>query len=102
VTIKSIQNKIRSGRHRFSDHSVKRMIKRKITRYEMESAILAGEIIEEYPDDKYSPSCLIYGKTENGRDLHIQLSYPPSVVVITVYEPDPEEWLDFRTRRQMK
>jgi hypothetical protein len=30
-----------------------------------------GEIIEEYPDDKYSPSCLIYGKTEGGRELHV-------------------------------
>lgn len=64
--------------------------------------MLSGEIIEEYHDDKYSPSCLIYGKTEVGRDLHIQVSYPPSVVVITVYEPDPEEWVDFKTRRQMK
>jgi hypothetical protein len=63
---------------------------------------LGGEIIEEYHDEKYSPSCLIYGKTEAGRDLHIQVSYPPSVVVITVYEPDPEEWVDSKTRRQMK
>lgn len=99
MTIKRIQNRIRSGKYRFSDHSVKRMIKRKVTRQEVEGAILAGEIIEEYPDDKYSPSCLIYGKTEVGRDLHIQVSYPPSVVVITVYQPDPEEWVDSRTRR---
>ena len=61
--------------------------------------ILSGEIIEEYPDDKYSPSCLIYGKTEVGRDLHIQVTYPPTVVVITVYGPDPKEWVDCRTRR---
>ena len=78
------------------------MIKRNVTRQEVEGAMLSGEIIEEYHDDKYSPSCLIYGKTEVGRDLHIQVSYPPSVVVITVYEPDPEEWVDFKTRRQMK
>jgi hypothetical protein len=99
MTIKRIQNRIRSGKYRFSDHSVQRMIKRNVTRQDVERAILTGEIIEEYPDDKYSPSCLIHGKTEVGRDLHIQVSYPPSVVVITVYQPDPEEWADCRTRR---
>jgi hypothetical protein len=75
------------------------MIKRNVTRQEVESAILTGEIIEEYPDDKYSPSCLIYGKTEIGRDLHVQVSLPPMVVIITVYEPDPEEWVDCKIRR---
>jgi hypothetical protein len=75
------------------------MIQRGVTRAEVEGVILSGEIIEEYPDDKYSASCLIYGKTEVGRDLHIQVTYPASVVVITVYEPDPKEWVDCRTRR---
>ncbi|MFA4910583.1 MAG: DUF4258 domain-containing protein [Desulfobacteria bacterium] len=100
MTIKGIQNKIKSGKYRFSDHSVKRMIKRSITRQEIESAILAGEIIEEYPDDKYSPSCLIYGKTKAGRNLHVQISLPPSVVVITAYEPGETEWIDYRVRRK--
>ena len=99
MTIKEIQNRIRQRKYRFSGHSVKRMIKRNMTRQDVESAILTGEIIEEYPDDKYSPSCLVYGKTEDGRDLHIQVSLPPIVVIITVYEPDPEEWVDCKVRR---
>lgn len=99
MTIEEIHNKIRQRKYSFSDHSVKRMIKRNVTRQEVESIILAGEIIEEYPDDKYSPSCLIWGKTENGRDLHVQVSLPPLVVIITVYEPDQEEWVDCKIRR---
>ena len=99
MTIKEIQNRIRQRKYRFSGHYVKRMIKRNMTRQDVESAILTGEIIEEYPDDKYSPSCLVYGKTEDGRDLHIQVSLPPIVVIITVYEPDPEEWVDCKVRR---
>lgn len=75
------------------------MIKRSITRLEIEVAVLKGEIIEEYPDDKFSPSCLIYGKTENERDLHVQLSLPPSVIIITTYNPNPEEWIDCKIRR---
>lgn len=99
MTIEEIQDRIRQRDYRFSDHSVKRMIKRNVTRQEVENTIFTGEIIEEYPDDKYSPSCLVYGKTEIGRDLHVQVSLPPIVVIITVYEPDPEEWVDYKMRR---
>lgn len=42
---------------------------------------------------------LSIGKTRNGRDLHVQASLPPSVVIITAYEPDPSEWVDYRIRR---
>ena len=76
------------------------MIKRFIGRSEIEEAVSSGEIIEEYPDDKYSPSCLVYGKTKAGRNLHVQLSFPPAVVVITVYSPEAGEWVNFRTRRK--
>ncbi len=99
VTINIIKDKIIKGEHRFSEHVIKRMIKRFIERFEVEEAIINGEIIEEYPDDKYSPSCLIYGKTKNGKDLHVQVSLPPKVVVITTYEPDQSEWIDCKIRR---
>jgi hypothetical protein len=58
------------------------MIKRSIGRIEVEETILSGEIIEEYPDDKYSPSCLIYGMSKAGRHLHVQLSLPPAIIVL--------------------
>ncbi|MGB9885630.1 MAG: DUF4258 domain-containing protein [Moorellales bacterium] len=48
--------------------------------------------------DKYSPSCLIFGRTQQGRPLHVQVSLPPKEVVITVCEPDPAEGLDYRRR----
>jgi len=99
MIIKGIKDKIRNGEYRFSDHAVKRMIKRSINRSEIENAVMAGEIIEKYPDDKYSPSCLIYGRTRGGRDLHVQVSLPSLVVIITAYEPDESEWIDYRFRR---
>jgi hypothetical protein len=40
-----------------------------------------------------------HGKTRKGRNLHVQISHPPAVVVITTYEPDLIEWVDWRTRR---
>jgi len=100
MTLKGIQDKIKKKNYRFSDHAVKRMIERSINRNEVEEVILNGEIIEEYPEDKYSPSCLIYGLTRKEKPLHVQVSLPPAVVIITTYEPDPGEWLDYKIRRQ--
>ena len=100
MKIEGIKDKISIGENRFSDHAVKRMIKRSIDRSGIEEAVLSGEIIEEYPDEKYSPSCLIYGRSKAGRHLHVQLSLPPTVVVITAYDPDETEWIDHRVRRK--
>ena len=99
MIIKKIKDKIQKGKYRFSDHAVKRMISRSIDRSEVEDVITRGEVIEEYPDDKYSPSCLIYGRTKKGRNLHVQVSLPPTVVIITVYEPESSEWINYKIRR---
>jgi len=60
MEIDAIRAKICARDYRFSDHAVKGMIKRSIDRFEIEEAVLLGKIIEYYPDDKYSPSCLIH------------------------------------------
>ena len=81
-------------------HGSDRAAKRKIRSAEIEQAITSGEVIEDYPDDKYGPSCLILGYTEDKRPLHIQVSYPTKIKMITVYEPSLDEWEeDLRTRK---
>ncbi len=99
MDIRNIQDRIKKGAYRFSDHAIKRMIERSLDRKDVEEAISNGKIIEEYPDDKYSPSCLIYGQTDTERDLHVQISLPPKVVIVTTYEPDPQEWINCQIRR---
>lgn len=68
---------------------------------EIRTAGAKTEIIEEYPEDKYSPSVLMLGFTSAGRPLHIQVSSADSdeTRIITLYEPDPSEWAEFRKRR---
>jgi hypothetical protein len=99
MNIKPIQEHILFGNYRFSEHAIKRMIERHIERSEVEEAVHSGTIIEEYPDDKYSPSCLIFGQTLMKRDLHVQTSLPPRVIIVTIYEPDPDEWVGGKIRR---
>ena len=81
-------------------HASDMAIKRDIDAFEIEEAVIGGIVIEDYPDDKYGPSCLMLGTTQAGRHLHVQVSYPTMIKVITVYEPSPDKWQDdFRTRK---
>ena len=99
--IEQIRTKIQAGQFEFSKHAVDQSILRQISVQELREAIADSEIIEDYPEDKYGPSCLILGFAQAGRPLHIQCSYPsrPLVKIITLYEPDPVRWIDFRVRR---
>lgn len=99
--IDEIIGKIRDGLYEYSQHAVDQSIMRVISTKEIREAFERGKIIEDYPDDKYGPSCLIYGNTTDGRPIHVQCSYPsrPLVKIITVYEPDSAYWIDFEIRR---
>ena len=97
-----IRIKIERRQYEFSKHAVDQSILRKVTVTELEEAMTGSlELIEDYPEDKYGPSCLILGNTNLGRRLHVQCSYParPLLKIITVYEPDPELWIEFRVRK---
>jgi hypothetical protein len=98
----AIRQKIRRRQYEFSKHAVDQSIIRDISVREFEEAMEnRSEVIEDYPEDKYGPSCLILGFTSAGRPLHMQCSHPsrPLVKVVTLYEPNPEAWVDFRVRR---
>jgi len=99
--IDGIRQKLESDRFEFSRHAVDKSIRRSISVREIREAIASGEIIEEYPEDKYWPSYLVYGRTNEGRPLHLQYSHPSRnlVKIVTLYEPDPARWTDFRERR---
>ena len=101
--IEEIRLKIRQDEFEFSRHAVNQSLVRHISLSEIREAIESGEIIEDYPDDKYGPSCLIFGLTAEGRPLHFQCSYPsrPLIKIVTLYEPNPNLWVEFKVRRQI-
>lgn len=71
---------------------------------EVYEAICSGEVIEEYPEDKPYPSVLIYGRTTENRPLHIVCAYSQTenlVIVVTVYHPDSELWIDYKRRKNL-
>lgn len=69
---------------------------------EIKEAIYNGEIIEEYSKDRPYSSCLIFGRTEKERPLHIVCAIvkeEKTLVIITVYQPNPVLWVDYRRRK---
>jgi hypothetical protein len=60
------------------------------------------EIIEEYPNDKYMPSCLV--RSEYGGEVfHVLFALDvlgDNVRVITAYRPNPDQWEPGFTKRR--
>lgn len=99
--IDEIRAKIADGVFEFSRHAVDQSLLRRVSVQELREAFEAGEIIEDYPNDKYGPSCLIFGLTAAHRPLHVQCSYPsrPLLKIITLYEPDENLWVGDKVRK---
>lgn len=92
--IETIRDQVAKGQWEFSLHATCQVIARAIATAEVGEVIASGEVIEDYPNDKYGPSVLLPGRTPRRRVLHMQCTYPtrPLVKIITVYEPDPTQW----------
>ena len=97
--LRQIQEDFENDDYRYTEHGRIQSLRRRIADWEIQQAVKNGEVIEDYPHDKYGASCLIYGETVQERPLHILCSYPPNVRVITVYEPSSDEWIDYRIRK---
>jgi len=97
--INQLRSKIAANQFEFSRHTLDQNILRGITVQELHEAIADAE---DYPDDKYGPSFLVFGMTKSRRPIHIQCSYPSRRVVkiITLYQPDLEQWIGYKARRK--
>jgi hypothetical protein len=103
MNIAHIIEAIKANRVRITDHADEEAEADKLRIDEIYFSALHGEIIEDYPTDKPYPSCLIYGHTFNGDPVHSVWAYNDQnqwAVLITVYRPDPNLWINWRERRK--
>jgi len=104
--LKKIQHCFREDKIYYSKHARDEMEddeSGEILDSEVFEIVSAGTIIENYPDDEPYPSCLIYGRTTKNRPLHAVCAYSENEklsIVITVYQPNPEWWIDFSRRKK--
>jgi len=103
IIIDDIIESIKAKRIRITDHADEEAYNDTLSLEEIYSSVLTGEIIEQYPDDKPYPSCLIYGKNIKNEPIHSVWAYnieTKASVLITVYRPDPDRWIDWKIRRK--
>ncbi len=103
IKIESIIESIKEDRIRITDHADEEATNDGISFDEIFESIPTGEIIEQYPDDKPYPSCLILSKNIKDEPIHSVWAYnyaTKASALITVYRPDPKQWIDGKVRRK--
>ncbi len=105
VVRQTIRELAKKDRIAFKKHTVLRMHERKIHADEVKDALTKGEIVEDYPDDRPLPSYLVLGYTMKERPVHAVVAIDMEdkmLWIITVYEPNLENWEnEFRRRRPL-
>jgi len=105
--VHQIQECFQNDRAFYSRHARNEMLSEEfgpITDAEVLASIRRAEIIEIYPDDTPYPSALVFGFTDSMRPLHIVCAFDATehlCIVVTVYEPDPKLWVDFKVRKRI-
>jgi hypothetical protein len=103
MKIEAIREKISQGRYVISFTHTEKLRQRRIKAEDIEQTIQTGTIIEDYPEDRRGPSCLILGSVGK-KPLHVVCGRldADEILIITAYEPDPAEWESDRKTRKSK
>jgi len=102
VKFNNIREKLQNNQFELSWHAEKEKQQDKITYFEIDEAFKTLEVIEDYPDDPRGNSCLTLGFTYEHKALHFVLGNleDEKILIITIYRPKPEEWIDFARRQR--
>jgi hypothetical protein len=83
-------------------HAVRQMLRpdRMITTMEARRVIAEGILVEDYPEDPRGHSCLIAGRGDGDRPIHLVCAPKQHyLAIITAYVPDSDKWSnDFTVR----
>ena len=79
----------------FLPHALRQMARpeRMIAASEIRMVVDHGELVEDYPEDARGHSCLLHGRGNGNRSIHVVCS-PKSdyLAVITAYLASSDEW----------
>jgi hypothetical protein len=87
MDIHDIRDKVLNGRFLLTEHADEQRNNDNLSVDDLISAILGGEILEEYFDDPRGPECLIRGLAQDKRVTSLVVGYADegNVIIITVY-----------------
>jgi hypothetical protein len=100
--INRVRDYLRNGNYRMTLHAETERDADRINMNEIEHALGDNcELIEDYPEDPRGHSFLLLGFTIDGQPIHAVCSFHEDIlVIITIYRPDPELWINWRVRKQ--
>jgi Domain of unknown function (DUF4258) len=94
VALSSIRDQASREALRVTQHAQEEMSAEDITLDDTLEALQSGQILENYPEHRRGPCCLVCGYTRQRRPLHIVCTTTrPLLILITVYEPKPPKWV---------
>ena len=103
ISASVIKSKLAAEAVDFTVHAVFEAARDDIFVDEIEQALCECEIIADFPQ---RGRCLVWGRLPSGEPVHVVVEYADyagdpeaHLVVVTVYRPDPERWIDGRMRR---
>lgn len=94
TTSRIIRDIAEKDRIAFKKHSILRMHERGIHADEVKNVLIKGEIIENYPETRPLPCCLIMGHGVHN-PIHAVAAVDSDeqmLWIITVYNPSADEW----------
>ena len=99
MKIEDIKAAIERDEFVLSQHAHEERQAESISIDDIKTAILDGEMIENYPEDRRGESCLVLGYS-NVRPIHIVCGKAKIgwLKIITVYIPSPPKWLTSKQR----
>ena len=91
---------VAKGAVEISGHARSRMFERDISTDELLEIVETGEVIEEYPGRQPCPAALILGFISHTAYHVVAAFCQDTLVIVTVYLPEKEDWVAFRTRKK--
>ena len=94
AALERIRTQAETDQIRITIHAQQEMVDEDISLDQVRQAIANGRILENYPQHRRGPCCLVNGRTESDRPLHVVCTTAqPVLIIITTYEPKPPKWL---------
>lgn len=95
----------RDGQFVLRTHAHVEMLLEGLATQDIRRAGSDSDLLEEYPERPQGRTQLLLGHARPGKPVHLVVNvaafeddFSEPIAVVTVYEPEPPEWMDERTR----
>jgi len=91
--VRRLREQCLAGAVRITLHAHQEMVEEDFLLKDLCDVLTAPTVLENYPDHRRGPCCLVCGTTEAGRHAHVVCTTSlEAAIIITVYEPLPPKW----------